>query len=259
MFGSLMKYEFKATGRVFLPLFGAMLIMSVLSRLLIGLQMKVPQVISITLSIMLIAAAFVMTLILTIQRFYKNLLTGEGYLMFTLPVTTDRLIWSKLLVAAVWTIVCAVAVFLSIAIMAATNIDFSSAWQEISQLQLPSLHETLFVLEFGLLVLVGLLDSILMIYASMSLSLYVNKHRVAASFGAYIALNTLLQILGAVALMLFANTDLMNNESLRTFFSTHALGTVHGMFILAIAGMAAIGAGLYAITRYMLKNQLNLQ
>ena len=72
-----------------------MLIMAVVSHLLSGRQMNVPHIISIALVSMLIAAAFVITLILTIQRFYKNLLTDEGYLMFTLPVSTGRLIWSQ--------------------------------------------------------------------------------------------------------------------------------------------------------------------
>ena len=50
---------------------------------------KIISAIAVVMAIMygmVIIAAFVITLIVIIQRFYKNLLTDEGYLMFTLPV-----------------------------------------------------------------------------------------------------------------------------------------------------------------------------
>ena len=44
----------------------------------------------------------VVSLVVVIQRFYKSLLGDEGYLMFTLPVETWKLVMSKLLVAIFW-------------------------------------------------------------------------------------------------------------------------------------------------------------
>ena len=52
-----------------------------------------------------------LSMILTIYfaiRFYKNLYTDEGYLMFTLPVSRSQLIWSKLIVSMAWGILSAV-------------------------------------------------------------------------------------------------------------------------------------------------------
>ena len=43
-----------------------------------------------------------MSLVLMVQRFYKNLLGDEGYVMFTLPVSIHQQVWSKLIVSAVW-------------------------------------------------------------------------------------------------------------------------------------------------------------
>jgi len=40
----------------------------------------------------LVLAILVSTVLLMIIRFYKNLLSDEGYLMFTLPVNTHQLI-----------------------------------------------------------------------------------------------------------------------------------------------------------------------
>jgi type IV secretory pathway VirB3-like protein len=92
MLGKLLKYEFKATSRIFLPMFGALLIVAAFSRLFMSLSFDVPSVIGVTVSVIMIIGIIVMTFLLTIQRFNKNLLGSEGYLMFTLPVSTDRLI-----------------------------------------------------------------------------------------------------------------------------------------------------------------------
>ena len=47
-------------------------------------------------------AIAVLCFVSTVQRFYKNLLGREGYLMHTLPVTETQLILSKLLTSMVW-------------------------------------------------------------------------------------------------------------------------------------------------------------
>ena len=49
-----------------------------------------------------ITAVFIVAFILMLQRFYKNLLGDEGYIMFTLPASVHQHVWSKLIVSAVW-------------------------------------------------------------------------------------------------------------------------------------------------------------
>lgn len=43
-----------------------------------------------------------------VVRFRNNLMTDEGYLMFTLPVSVHQLLWSKLLVSMLWFSPCSV-------------------------------------------------------------------------------------------------------------------------------------------------------
>ena len=52
-------------------------------------------VFSLVVIVAVIVAIFVMNVIIVIQRFWNGLLQEEGYLMFTLPVTTRSLILSK--------------------------------------------------------------------------------------------------------------------------------------------------------------------
>ena len=103
MLNRLLKYEIKATARKFLPLYAAIIVVS----LFVNWGIRFPKLGIISgLSNFLLAALFVsliaITLITIIQRFKNNLLSNEGYLMFTLPVSTKKLILSKLICAVVW-------------------------------------------------------------------------------------------------------------------------------------------------------------
>ena len=110
MLDKLIKYEFKATGRVFLPLYGVILIVALVHRLFgtntRGMFEQVNQIgyITTTALVALFIALCIMTLVLTVQRFKNNLLGDEGYLMFTLPTTSRKLIMSKFIVALTWVV-----------------------------------------------------------------------------------------------------------------------------------------------------------
>ena len=51
---------------------------------------------------LLIMTLMIVTVVMILQRFYKNLLKGEGYLMHTLPVPTWMLVASKTISSLIW-------------------------------------------------------------------------------------------------------------------------------------------------------------
>ena len=109
MLGKLLKHEFRATGRLMLPALGAVLVLAVLANFSIRfIQVTDSTFLAILFGLVIGAfgigmiAAAVMTLVLMILRFYRNLLRDEGYLMHTLPVSVHELVWSKLIVSLVW-------------------------------------------------------------------------------------------------------------------------------------------------------------
>ena len=272
MLGKLMKYEFKATSRIFLPLFGAMLIVSLVSLLLSGLRSDTPYIISLVLASMLIGSAFVVTLILTIQRFYKNFLGSEGHLMHTLPVSTGKLIWSKLLVATIWTIVCAIVVFIAIFILAINEVDFQAFLHSFRNIDLPLGNTLLFAVELTAVVLVTLMCAILCLYACMALSMLFNKHRVAISFAFFIAATTIVQIIAAIILSFKASSMtgiVINMDASAQYVSSYNgsdmvmhtadVTVIHSQILWYILIAALIGAGFYTLTHFMLKRRLNLQ
>ena len=94
------------------------------------------------LSVLLFSAAVfggsILAFVLMIYRFYKNLMTDEGYLMFTLPVTTGQLIWSKMIVSAVWLLATAamdvLSMFISVFDLSLIHISTQN-WQTLRRLR----------------------------------------------------------------------------------------------------------------------------
>ena len=109
MLGKLLKHEFRATYRTMLPMFGVVLVLSLLANLSFA---RIADTDSGALDILfgLFIMAFflglftmgVMAMVVMIQRFYKNVLGDEGYLTLTLPVNVHEIVWSKLIVSFVW-------------------------------------------------------------------------------------------------------------------------------------------------------------
>ena len=112
MLGKLLKYELKSTSRIMGVLYLALLVVAaVVGFVARGTIWEATQgnaiavVISGLIYTLLVMALLIITIVMVLQRFYKNLLKEEGYLMHTLPVTPRQLILAKLLVAALWVFV----------------------------------------------------------------------------------------------------------------------------------------------------------
>lgn len=93
MLRKLLKYEFKATGRligvIYLAVLAAAIVTGIIGRFSDAtIDNPIAFMIFVAIYAILIVALIVVTILMIIERFYKNMLTGEGYLMHTLPVPT---------------------------------------------------------------------------------------------------------------------------------------------------------------------------
>ena len=258
MLRKLMKYEFKATGRIFLPVFGALLLISILSRIFIELNMSVPQSLGIMLSVIMIIGLLVITFILTLQRFYKNLLEKEGYLMHTIPVKTESLIFSKLFTAAIWQALSVIVVVAAILILALSGVGIADVFRWIGKAITWTGATTpqiiIIIVELLLLTAATMFSSILSLYMCMSFGLLVNKHRGLASFGFYVALSFATQLLGTVASLIIGLTDIW-----RWFANLTVFGMTQVVFAAGFVVSLVLGVVYFLVTRLMLSKKLNLE
>jgi len=260
MLRKLMKYEFMATGRVFLPLFAALIVLSVVNKLLSYLSTDTPQVIGTVVAVIVMVGIFILTFVLTLQRFRNNLLSNEGYLTMTLPVNTDRLILSKMFVSAIWIVASFIVVTVSIMIMAMVSFSFKDLADAIKKLfefiTIPPSQLIAYIIEGIIFLALSLFSGILLLYACMSLSMLVNKRRGLFTFGAFVVITTAIQIIGT-ALVVIA--DALDISRFFDFSNMNAFGMSQIAILVVCLVEVAMCAIFYFATRYMLKNRLNLQ
>lgn len=278
MLSKLLKYEMKATARIFLPLFAVVLLSATMNRLITILAPRgweTPAVITMVLYVTILVGMFVVTAVMMIQRFYKNLLSEEGYLMFTLPVKPWMHIISKLFLAMMWTLVSLAVAVGSVVIIASSQLFKPEVVRRIGQVisQIYSYDGAwLFTAEFVLLVLVAGIAKILMIYASIAVGHLANNHKILASLGAYLGLSTLSQLLFTGMGLLpgmaglkdrYTGGTLTNPIGTVSFSSADNLAavlpTVHGFLWYAILFSALLTVGCFILTNGILGKKLNLE
>ena len=92
--------------------------------------------------------------------------------MFTLPVRSDSLIWSKLITATVWNIVSMIVVLTAITIMALSDISIKFIFKSISEvlrfLNIRGGDIPLLGLETVIAIVLSLFAFILMLYACLA-------------------------------------------------------------------------------------------
>jgi len=261
MLNKLLKHEFKATARLLIPLYLVLLVFTIMDKIVLGLDIFkgvlsiIPGLITFGYVISIIAIIMV-TFILMIMRFYKNLMTDEGYLMFTLPVKSHQLINSKLLVSIFWTVASILAVIGSIYIVIATPEitnefieDLKLGWAEIEKAF--GGQRYLLVIEMIIMIIFSLINSSLMIYVSIAVGQLFNGHKLLGAFLSYIGITTILQIAGTL-LLFFANlifSDLL----------TEITSTVTIVLPFSLLAIAVLNVIFYWVTNYIFKNKLNLE
>lgn len=259
MLSKLLKYEFKSTGRTFLPIYGALLITSFLTRLFVfnkdfsnSFFLSLFQVVISSLFGFLLMAVCILTLVVSLQRFYKNLLGEEGYLSMTLPVRPWQHILCKSLTSLVWYIFSSIAAILAFVILAYEKGMLGDFFKAIVTLiRRGSLNAQILTAcgEFFLFAALGILAFTMMLYASMALGQLNANKRLLTSFGAFLALNFLVQILMGV----------LGNLAVQWVFPMSSRWALNVALLLSIVVELFFLAGFFAITNYILSRKLNLE
>ncbi|MEI7884485.1 MAG: hypothetical protein WCI30_03945 [Clostridia bacterium] len=257
MLGKLMKYELQASAKTFLPLYGVLLLFALVNRLLFNFSFGALQGIAITIYFGLMVAIAVLTIIVNIQRFYKTLLTEEGYLMFTLPVKTWQLVISRLFTAMIWVIGSGIVVMSSILIINARPEmyqSFFSIWREVvQQASMQGVNLYLLGIEGVFLLFLNMTSNILLIYTAIAIGHLFQQKQVLASFGAYMGIIVVIQ---AIASMIVAILEPLN---FGLYLKSLSIPTIaYGTGIVFIIAIVIWSFCLFALTTYILNKRLNL-
>lgn len=265
MFGKLLKHEFRATGRFMWILYVAMLVLSLgshFSMLYLDTEngpvvLSILAVVVTVLWVLSLIFGIAMTVILMVNRFHKNLLTDEGYLMFTLPTGVHSLIFSKLIVAVVWALATILVMILGVALA----VMDSSILQELGDtfgfmLQYMDaelgLNLAAMAAELILLMVLALALAMLQFYAAMAIGYGFNGHKLLLSVVFYFGIAVAFQIIGSLAMTLGGDSSLMMTMEIESMTGWHLV------MLGALGSQLLSGAVLYFLTAWNLKHRLNL-
>lgn len=267
MLSKLLKYEFRATGRIMLPVYALLLVTaggtsvtgSLMDRYPESTVLFIFQTLFMTLFTFTTFGVLLLTLVLMVYRFYKNLMTDEGYLMFTLPVSRSQLIWSKLIVSMVWGILSAVLAALmwtmELSVVGGENL-FAGIFRGLRSLvESLSGNVTGCIVGLVVLLLAAELTSYLKFYAAISLGHSFSNHKILLSVVFYIGFGIAVQIILSALTAAGIHIDVDPN-----LWVEPPAAMILSYVIWGIAAWSLLeGAAYYVVTLLTLKKRLNLQ
>lgn len=281
MLGKLIKYEFKACGRVFFPIYLVILILLIINGMYSqygfiqslknnlsqkGSLLSVQGILTVVL-LALFVSLFVITIIFTIQRFKKSLLEDEGYLIFTLPVSSRNIILSKYIVSLIFVILSTLVAILSFVLMGIfiENYQFARIMNMTGLIIINMINSDKGILTAILVLILGLI----IVYTNFVLSVYLsisvgqipkfNKHRSGIGVIAFFLINI---IIGYVRS--FINNIMPQNvwdgveNSLSSILDNSIFTMNKCYWFMIITDIAIIGLLFYGIN-FILSKKLNLE
>lgn len=289
MLKKLFKHDFRALSRTLFPLqigiLGGGLLATLLtvltirigentantggSAMLRAVIMGVSATTAVLIGIAIMASAFV-TLLLICYHFYRSFLGDEGYLTFTLPVSTSKLIWSKLLTGMLWTLINAVVIVVTLLIFSVfgtttssiANIDVLNAIRTFFTDILPQLSEyvnvPLMTVEVVVIGILGLASQMLEIYFAIVVGGQVaKKHKILAAIGMYLLINMGVGIISTTFMSIVSFGEGIASLTFNTVQEVSTFMTsVFGWYGVLFAGLAVL---FFFLIRSIFKKNLNLQ
>lgn len=269
MVKKLFKHEMLSYIRIWLPMNLILLGIAILGRIVRFFEndstvYNIVNISSITIYVIGIIAAVGITLVLGIIRFYKNLFSGEGYLTFTLPVTSSQHIAVKTITAAAFQIFTLLSVLVSLAVMTAGDVlpEVIKAVNYLMKLIWGGVgfHLPLYITEAVLLVVLVTHVQLLFYYTCISIGQLFRKNRILAALGVYFGFYIITQILGTLAIIFVTLfSEMLDMEAVGRFIEQHQIGFIHGVFgIIALVALI-LGAIYFIVIRTIISRHLNLE
>lgn len=278
MLKKLLKKDIQATARTFLPMILGFVIVSVLAKILFeaGIMssvlnknyvnetnefMVIFSVIFLVLYIFYIIAFYILTYVFIVQDFYKTMVSEQAYLTHTLPVKTNALIGSKLMIAIFWQFIVSLLICLSLLLFAVGHMPYIP-WSEmfVAFYDVLGVSPAEYIIFIIVCMMIGAFSSPLMLYASVAIGHLFGKHKIMGAILSYLGIYTVMQIICTIALIGFGYSftaslmipnSAVNNVFYSKFFNSYMWFAVIFSIITSVI--------FYYITNYIMSRKLNLE
>ena len=271
MLGKLMKHEWLSVWKVPTLLIGVLLVASLLCGASFALPMWESDWVGLELSAVAMFLLYYMSIIVCsvgisvymAVRFYKSMFTDEGYLTHTLPATSHQLLLSKVITMSCWNLISVIGIAASILILGGSvylflmdnfnslGYEFRRMMHELAQFEemrgfLGLMFTSLFM------IIVSTFGGTMMIVGAISLGQLVRKHRILGAIGAYFGISTVIQIVSMIVMFpIMFGAAMANQNNVFSVYNT--------MYLVIGLVYAGIGVGLYFLSEYLIRRQLDLE
>lgn len=264
MLSKLIKHEFKATYRIFLPIYiglaiitgfasAILFVTSAYENTLLNIAFGFGMVIVVLSYIFVVMSPYIFLSL----RFYRTTATREAYLTFTVPADTKVILLAKFIVSLAWTLLTLLLWFLSLIIFMSAIQGEGPAFSDFF-----SLYDSESMILQILTIIISIANSILTIFAAISLSQLVRDHRIIASFAFYAAIYTVQQIISVCALLPFMFDSFTSEDAALSYSTGMTFGGImssySGVYIISYIISLGISTACFFLSNYMLKKKLNL-
>ena len=266
MLGKLIKHEFKDTAQNFCAMYLIVLLIGVVLKVAIEIEVSfkidniildIVSLIMVTAFVLRILAIMFGTIILILKRFYDNVVKDEGYLTFTLPVSTGKIIATKALVSYLWIIISGLAILVMGLLMFVGHTDafiiikkgIVETCDKISNAGLWS-----GVILLIIVILVSLYSYISVGYACFSVGQTWNKNKLLGAVITYVVIYFVTQIISVVAMVVIFGSNMTVLDDVAMVDKSFDY-----LMIFSLALTVIKCAVCDIITHVVLRKKLNLQ
>lgn len=272
MLGKLMKHEWMSLWKIPTLLIGVLLIASLLCGATFALPMWESNWSGLELSAVAMFLLYYMSIIVCsvgisvymAVRFYKSMFTDEGYLTHTLPATSHQLLLSKVITMSCWNLISVIGVVVSIFILGGSvylflmdnfnslSYEFRMLMHELAQLEeLKGFLGLMFTVV--LMVIASTFGGTMIVVGAISIGQMVRKHRILGAIGAYFGITIVINIISTIVMFPVMFGFAMAADQSDVFSVYNAIYLVMSLVYVAV------GVGLYFLSEYLIRRQLDLE
>lgn len=275
MLGKLIKHEFKETYKLFGILYGAFILLTLISRfsLILPFDNIISEVIGVFLNIVYFISIFGLSLAVTIIvmiRFYHKMMKDEAYLTHTIPVKTWEHIVAKITTYSVWMILSVIMMIASLALYFVGTEEFGDIMEIIEKAvgvvgDYPVLISSIVI---GIvLCILQAFANLLMYSAALSLGQMFRKHKIAGAVMFYFVLNYGLSMVSSTLMYLMPGyldkveafeVNVAKADSVKEVVSM-VCGTANFIMLYTMIILFIMIGVCFFITNHMLSKKLELE
>ncbi|MCI6497423.1 hypothetical protein ACTNBM_08895 [Lachnospiraceae bacterium HCP1S3_C3] len=265
MLGKIIKHEFKATYKTALTMILSVLLVGGLVRMMDmvsfdGTIWRIIEMIMAVFYLLLLIAVPVSMFVVSIARFYRTMVKDEGYLTHTIPVKKTQLINGKLITSVIWIIISIMVIPLSLLINVKNSIY---TFRDIAELLKLVFSNSTYIMDcvmFILLIIVSIMTSLLLCYASIGMGQMFNGHRLAGSVLFYFIFKYAFSFLQLFLMLIIPSVaDMMNKyDTVNKILMAEDNGML-ALMLFVMPFQIILGIICYLIAYWRFSKKLNLE